>query len=57
MKPAEIRLIPEKLWMRKTDSTEETCSVCFENFERGQKLRTLKRCHHEYHTKCIDQWL
>ena len=31
--------------------------ICFENFEKGQKMRNLKRCHHEYHTKCIDQWL
>ena len=27
MKPSEIRLIPEKVWNRKTDSTEETCST------------------------------
>ncbi len=57
LKASEIRLIPEKTWMRKTDSTEETCSICFENFEKGQKIRNLKRCHHGYHTKCIDQWL
>jgi len=32
--PAQIKTIPEKIWISKTDAEEESCSICFENFER-----------------------
>lgn len=34
LKPVEISRIPEKTWMRKTDTSDESCSICFDNFER-----------------------
>ena len=35
LKPNEIRLIPKKTWLKKGDTTEDMCSICFDNFERN----------------------
>lgn len=32
------------------------CSVCVEDFEKGQDLRVLP-CMHKFHPECIDPWL
>ncbi|KAG0562767.1 hypothetical protein KC19_9G169900 [Ceratodon purpureus] len=33
------------------------CAVCLEEFEEGEKGRTLPRCGHGFHLECIDMWL
>ncbi|OMJ72701.1 hypothetical protein SteCoe_28800 [Stentor coeruleus] len=33
----------------------KTCMICCENFEYGDKLRTLY-CTHPYHNQCIEKW-
>ena len=57
LKAYEINRIPEKLWMKKSDCEESSCSICFDNFERAQKIKKLKNCGHEYHSTCITKWL
>jgi hypothetical protein len=32
------------------------CSICTEDFERGQDVRVLP-CQHSFHPACIDPWL
>jgi hypothetical protein len=32
------------------------CSICLEDFEHGQKRKTLQ-CLHGFHDVCIDKWL
>jgi hypothetical protein len=32
------------------------CSICTDDFERGQDVRVLP-CHHQFHPTCIDPWL
>ena len=36
---------------------EKTCTICLENFKKGEYKRKLKKCTHEFHKKCIDKWL
>lgn len=40
------------------DRTDQgiACSVCVEDFEKGQDLRVLP-CKHKFHPECIDPWL
>jgi len=33
------------------------CSICLEDFESGEKLLLLPKCHHYFHSDCIIPWL
>jgi Ring finger domain len=35
---------------------ESTCSICLDNFVKGEKIRELD-CKHEFHPDCIDLWM
>ncbi|CAK0771639.1 hypothetical protein CVIRNUC_003881 [Coccomyxa viridis] len=34
-----------------------SCSICLEDFARGQRVRELPKCQHVYHAHCVDRWL
>lgn len=38
------------------DNDNQGCSICTEDFERGQDQRVLP-CDHRFHPECIDPWL
>jgi hypothetical protein len=38
------------------DNSNQGCSICTEDFERGQDQRVLP-CDHRFHPECIDPWL
>lgn len=51
--PIEMR---EKVKRMKMGKSGQQCSVCYENFKRGCKIRKLP-CKHIFHDKCIMPWL
>lgn len=36
--------------------SNETCSICFENYKINESYRNLPICKHIFHKKCIDKW-
>ncbi|CAI9767070.1 unnamed protein product [Fraxinus pennsylvanica] len=34
-----------------------SCSVCLQDFQVGEIVRSLPQCHHMFHLPCIDTWL
>ncbi len=36
--------------------TEQQCTICFENFAEGQRMRQINHCQHTFHKTCIDRW-
>ena len=54
---AQINAIRERAFVRNGDTSEDTCSICFDVFSKFQKYKKLPKCGHEYHSKCIDRWL
>jgi len=35
---------------------KDCCSICFEEYKVNQYKRTLEKCGHIFHKKCVDKW-
>lgn len=51
---ARIDKLPIKKFIR--GDKYETCTICLDDFNEGDKVRILP-CEHAFHLKCIDPWL
>ena len=36
---------------------DESCFICIDKYKKSELLRTLPKCNHYLHKKCIDKWL
>ena len=46
---------PESVNLAASDG-QRTCLVCLEDYESGDRIRTLF-CGHQFHADCVDRWL
>jgi E3 ubiquitin-protein ligase BIG BROTHER and related proteins len=53
---ARISAIPSFNWYPGRTASKE-CSICFDDFTHGKKVKALPECKHEYHEECIGKWL
>jgi hypothetical protein len=37
--------------------SQSVCSICFEDLRENQIKKTLSRCKHMFHNRCINKWL
>ena len=52
-----LTLIMQLPSMRWGGPAAAECSLCMEHMERGQVVRRLPVCGHQFHLECIDRWL
>ncbi|KAF8410370.1 hypothetical protein HHK36_002898 [Tetracentron sinense] len=55
-----VERIPKiKITKNNVNSSEErvSCSVCLQDFQLEETVRSLPHCHHMFHLPCIDEWL
>lgn len=53
----EINVPPTDLPLEEITTSCTTCSICIDDFEAGERIRVLPKCHHAFHTDCIMPWL
>ncbi|CAN1165179.1 RING-H2 finger protein ATL66 [Linum perenne] len=55
-----IAAIPITLHVISSNSDSDSgaeCCICLGTFEEGDKVKSLPRCHHCFHSDCVDRWL
>jgi len=57
LKKRELRRIPVVVYEAKPGASATDCAICLGEFDDGERVRVLPRCHHGFHVQCIDLWL
>eukprot|EP00804_Cyclotella_cryptica_P013614 CCRYP_012953-RA/>CCRYP_012953-RA protein AED:0.11 eAED:0.11 QI:298/1/1/1/0/0/2/370/236 len=42
--------------VRKKRNYNDSCCICLADFKKGEIIRVLPSCYHEFHKCCIDKW-
>eukprot|EP01066_Platyproteum_vivax_P005299 Platyproteum_vivax@DN1672_c0_g1_i1.p1 len=56
MKSRHIAALPTFLYEGPSKS-QSTCSICIQDYQKGDCIRELEPCGHRFHSTCIDVWL
>ncbi|XP_028089750.1 E3 ubiquitin-protein ligase MBR2-like isoform X1 [Camellia sinensis] len=51
------RCLTETLYSSDQDRGEGSCAICIEQYANEEEIGTMKNCGHEYHVRCIREWL
>lgn len=51
------RIASKFLETKKIGTSNQTCSICLENYQKNQKIYQIKKCLHIFHTKCLEPWV
>lgn len=52
----ELNRATRRIKYRKRQGSDDTCSICLEEFSEREVVRELP-CRHLYHNQCVDTWL
>lgn len=53
-----LKKLPSDVISDKTKTMQTTCcTICLQDIEVGEVVRSLPRCHHSFHLTCVDKWL
>lgn len=54
----QLQSLPTRTYVTGSMKREEaSCGICLTEYEQGDKLKSLPRCLHSFHSPCIDKWL
>ena len=54
--PTEDELMRSTIVHMSEEDYSDACSICIDNIEKHQELRTIFHCMHTFHKECIDTW-
>lgn len=38
------------------ETNDLTCSICLDNFQQGEVVKSINECKHKYHENCLRTW-
>lgn len=45
------------LRVSKSYNLNDSCIICYDNYDQSSKVSKFKKCQHHYHSHCIKKWL
>ena len=52
----ELQRLPTTTYTGDENNPNTECHICMDDYKEGDSLKILP-CFHNYHDKCIDQWI
>lgn len=57
LSPKSLRELPHHVVEEVTPSQITSCTICLQDVEVGETVRSLPWCLHTFHLACVDKWL
>lgn len=55
--PADIERLEKKHYKQNLQENGENCAICLVEFNAEDKVITLPKCEHTFHSECVVDWL